>query len=106
MHALTQWRHYLLGQETRVFTDNSAVKWLKTHEKLSPRQVRWLDKIEEYNLVISHIPGVQNTAADALSRLDIAPVMIAPELDDWSSAYRDDPALYPDYLLEGLVPVD
>ena len=77
------------------------VSTVKTHDKQSPRQAKWLDKIEEYNLDIAHIPGTTNTAADALSRLDIAPVMVAPALDDWSAAYLADPELHPEFLLDG-----
>ena len=67
VYALGYWRHYLLGVHFEVCTDNTAVKWLKTCPRLSPRQTRWLALIE-YNFDIRHIPGKKNTVADPLSR--------------------------------------
>ena len=67
--ALVYWRHYLLGSSIIAHTDNSAVKWLTAASNLSARQARWLSRLQEYDLVFQHIPGVRNTAADALSRL-------------------------------------
>ena len=67
--TLQAWRHYLLGAEVHVFTDNSALRSLQTTTKPSPRQVRWLEKLQQYTLNVTHIPGRTNVAADALSRL-------------------------------------
>ena len=46
----------------------------------SPRQVRWLDFLAQYDVEIRHIPGVTNTAADALSRLAV----LDGEAVDWT----------------------
>ena len=77
-------------------TDNMSVRWLKTHPHLSPRQARWLAKVEEYNIEIVHIPGRDNTAADALSRMPetiVAPFVRALPPRDWKAAYLADKAL-------------
>ena len=67
--ALEDWRHYLLGSEIHVFTDNSALRYLQNNARPSSRQVRWLERLQLYSpLRIVHIPGTTNTAADALSR--------------------------------------
>jgi hypothetical protein len=43
---------------------------------MSSRQVRWMQLLSEYNLDMRAIPGVKNTAADALSRAShLCPVM-------------------------------
>ena len=66
-NTLEEWRHYLLGADVRVFTDNSALTYLQKNPKQSPRQVRWLEKMQWYTLRIQHVPGRLNSAADALS---------------------------------------
>ena len=67
--ALKHWRHYLLGAEVQVHTDNSVLSYLLRTQKPSSRQMRWLETLQEYTLHIRHIPGKANTAADALSRV-------------------------------------
>jgi len=51
-----------------VFTDNSALTHLQKNRKPSPRQVRWLEKMQSFTLKIQHVTGRLNVAADALSR--------------------------------------
>uniref|UniRef100_A0A1D1ZRR3 Integrase catalytic domain-containing protein n=1 Tax=Auxenochlorella protothecoides TaxID=3075 RepID=A0A1D1ZRR3_AUXPR len=68
IHALTKWRHYVLGSKVTVHTDNRALEFLQSHPQLSARQVRWLDFIAEYDLHIVHVPGKSNVVADTLSR--------------------------------------
>ena len=67
--TLYEWRHYLLGVSVMVYTGNSALSYLQKNPKPSPRQVRWLEKMQRYDLKISHKPS--NVAADALSRYTV-----------------------------------
>ena len=69
VHALKKWRHYLLCSQVIAYTDNSALSRFLTCKSLSGRQARWLDLFSEFSLDLRHIPGVQNSAADALSRI-------------------------------------
>ena len=69
VHALKKWKHYLLGSKVVAYTDNVALKFWRTAQNLSPRQIRWLSLLQMYDLEIAHIPGSINIAADALSRL-------------------------------------
>ena len=71
VNTLEEWRHYLLGVTVLVYTDNSALSYLQKNPKPSPRQVRWLEKLQRYDLKISHIPWRSNVAADALSRYPV-----------------------------------
>ena len=67
--ALDDWRHYMLGAEIHIFTDNSALRHLQNTARHSARQVWWLEKLQLYpSLMIAQIPWKTNTAADALSR--------------------------------------
>jgi transposase InsO family protein len=71
MHALRKWRHYIQnGRQTRVFTDNTATKFIltKSTEQLNNRQRNWLCELADYDIMLSHRPGKENVVADALSR--------------------------------------
>ena len=70
LQALRYWRHYVLGPHVVAFTHNVALRHYETAPNLSPRMVRWLGDIEQYDLTLKYIPGATNTAADALSRFD------------------------------------
>ena len=50
-----------------VYTDSSALSYLQKNTKPSPRHVRWLEKMQQHDLKISHMPGRSNVAADVLS---------------------------------------
>ena len=90
VHALTYWRPYLCGAHIKAYTDSTFLKYLKTYQLSSPRQVRWVSLIETFNVEFTHIPGVTNTAADALSRLDhlLMPILMPDPAEDWSSDYQ------------------
>ena len=68
MHAVTLWRHYIDGSETIVYTDHKALLELQTQKELNQRQVRWMGKLQSFDLKFIHMPGRLNIVADALSR--------------------------------------
>lgn len=68
IHCLVTWRVYLLGTKFLVLTDNVANTFFKVQKKLSPRQARWQEYLEEYDFEWKHKPGRHNQVADALSR--------------------------------------
>lgn len=55
-----------------VFTDYKPLifAFRQKLEKCSPRQFRYLDYIGQFTTDIRHIAGVNNTVADALSRVE------------------------------------
>jgi hypothetical protein len=68
VHALKNWRHYLLGNIYHVYTDHKSLKYIFTQSELNMRQRRWLELIKDYELEIHYHPGKANVVADALSR--------------------------------------
>ena len=71
MLALVQWFHLLRGpQQVHVHTDTERLRYLKAcPPPLTPQQARWSQFLEEYNLKLWYVPGLENPAADARSRL-------------------------------------
>lgn len=68
MHALSKWRVYLEGRRFTVYTDHATLQHFPEQPKLSRRQARWMEKMQEYDFVIKYLPGKQNVVADAVSR--------------------------------------
>ncbi|KAL3523596.1 hypothetical protein ACH5RR_016430 [Cinchona calisaya] len=66
--ALKIWRHYLYGEQCKIFTDHNSLKYLFTQKELNMRQRRWLELLKDYDLTISYHPCKANKVADALSR--------------------------------------
>ena len=62
---------YLLGPKFVVRIDNVANTFFNTQKKLSPKQARWQELLQEYNFVWEHKPGKHNQVADALSRKQV-----------------------------------
>jgi hypothetical protein len=70
-----KYRHMLLGKPFRAFTDHRALKFIQSQQFLSARQARWLQTLQEFDIIIDYIPGELNFLADALSRSpDYAPI--------------------------------
>ncbi len=67
--GIKNYHHYLANAHFQVFTDHSALKFLKTiKESTSPRLARWALLLQGYDFTINFKPGSQNKCADALSR--------------------------------------
>nr|GEV75994.1 putative reverse transcriptase domain-containing protein [Tanacetum cinerariifolium] len=66
--ALKIWRHYLYGTKCTVFTDHKSLQYVLNQKELNMRQRRWLELLPVYDYEICYHPGMENVAADALSR--------------------------------------
>ncbi|KAL4088518.1 hypothetical protein QTP88_023612 [Uroleucon formosanum] len=64
-------RPYLFGQHFNIITDHRALVWLFNITDPGSRLTRWRLKLEEYQYTIHFKPGVNNTNADALSRIQV-----------------------------------
>ena len=68
VQALRYWRHYLLPQEFVLFSDHEALRFLNSQKKLNHRHGRWVEFLQGYTFILKHRAGVENRAADVLSR--------------------------------------
>ena len=48
IHALTMWRHYLIGRKFTLISDNISLKYLFDQQSSNAHQARWLDFLSEY----------------------------------------------------------
>ena len=71
VQSLRFWRFYLLPTEFVLFSDHQALRYLNSQKKLNARHAKWVEFFNEYSFVINHRSGIENKAADALSRLTV-----------------------------------
>ncbi|KMQ85902.1 pol polyprotein [Lasius niger] len=73
--ALKYFRHLVEGRECTILTiitiDHKPLIYAfhQKSDRASPRQLRQLDYIAQFTTHLIHLPGTQNTVADALSRI-------------------------------------
>ena len=52
----------------RVCTDHSNLQYFKHPQKITGRQARWFEFLQDFDYTLEHIPGKSNTIADLLSQ--------------------------------------
>jgi RNase H-like domain found in reverse transcriptase/Integrase zinc binding domain len=52
----------------RVQTDHSNLQYFCQPQKITGRQARWIEYLQDFNYTLEHIPGSSNMIADLLSR--------------------------------------
>ena len=70
IRALEEWRHHLEGTQFvfEIWTDHKNLLFFKEVHKLTPRQVRWQQYLDQFNLVMEHKEGTKMIPSDILSR--------------------------------------
>ena len=66
--ALKIWRHYLYGEQFKVYSEHKIQKYIFTQRDLNMRQHRWMEFLEDYDFTLHYHPGKANVVANALSR--------------------------------------
>ncbi|XP_071914143.1 uncharacterized protein [Coffea arabica] len=102
--ALKKWRHYLYGVTFEVFTDHKSFKYLFSQKELNLRQRRWVEFLEDYDLLaidddrrrlgstnrrcFAEIERLQATLRDQGARIRELEAAVLAEQQQ-SDAYRD-----------------
>ena len=72
--ALKIWRHYFYVFHVNVYTDHKSLEYVITQKELNLRQIRWLELLEEYDMIVLYHLGKANVVAYTLSRMTIGSV--------------------------------
>lgn len=67
--VVQKWRHYLLSRKFTIISYQKALKFFLEQRGVQPQFQKWLTKLLSYDFEILYQPGLQNKAADALSRI-------------------------------------
>ena len=68
IYDLQRFKNYIYGRKVILYTDNQAITFLHKCVITSNLVARWMIEIQQFDLEIRHIKGVQNHLADVLSR--------------------------------------
>ena len=113
VYAIEKFRPYLLCSKVIVYNDHSALKHFIEKKDATPRLIRWILLLQEFDLEIKDTAGAENVVADHLSRLVIEshdiPIDDAfPDQHLMGITSRQAPwfADYANYLASGILPHD
>ena len=81
VRALKRWRHILIGSQVTIRTDHTPLLHLITQKHISDKQARWLMFMNQFNLQLEHVKGVDNIIADLISRQPKSRVMEINKID-------------------------
>ena len=76
-----KFRTYIEGQRFFLETDHKPLLSLMKKPYHNSRIERWMTTLQQYDMLINHIPGTKNTTADALSRYPVDKPVSIDELE-------------------------
>ncbi|GKE79941.1 reverse transcriptase domain-containing protein [Tanacetum coccineum] len=77
-----KFRSYLILSKTIVHTDHSALKHLFKKQDAKPHLIRWILLLQEFDIQMKDRKGIENVAADHLSRIENEEISDDSEIDD------------------------
>jgi len=67
---LEHWACYIHGRKcTTIYTDHASLQHILVQNKLTSRQWRHLDRLQQQDYEVKYFPGVANVVADAFSQI-------------------------------------
>ncbi|GJZ17379.1 reverse transcriptase domain-containing protein [Tanacetum coccineum] len=85
VYAFDKFRSYLIMSKTVIYTDHSALKYLFSKHDEKPRLIRWVLLLQEFTIEIKDKKGIENLAADHLSRQENPDLETLNEEAIWDS---------------------
>lgn len=77
VECLKEWEHWL-NRNVEILTDHKPLEYIFTQQDAGGRKARWIEVLSRYDAAVKYRKGVDNWAADALSRApELRPVVEA-----------------------------
>nr|GEZ23158.1 DNA-directed DNA polymerase [Tanacetum cinerariifolium] len=70
VYAFEKFRPYLVLSKSIMYTDHSTLKYLLSKQDGKPRLLQWVLLLQKFDIIIRDKKGMENLAADYLSRLE------------------------------------
>ena len=93
--SVKHFKHWLDGTSFTLRTDHRPLTaaFTKPTDAWTARQQRQLSAISEMNCIIEHIPGANNAAADALSRIELNTIVLGIDYRAMATEQQRDPEI-------------
>ena len=98
VHSVLHWRNYLLGRKFQIRTDHRSLKYLLEQRITTMDQQRWIVKLMGYDYEILYRPGIDNKAADALSRVHGELAALSSPQHSWLTEIHKEGRTHPEML--------
>lgn len=110
--SVKKFRPFIEGQEFKILTDHSSLKWLMSQRDLGGRLARWSLKLQAFNFTIEHRKGKDQVVPDALSRMfcdeisKVIPLNLeskefeSPEYNELKKNIKENQSRLPDLKIE------
>ena len=86
MQDLKQWRHHILGRETVILTNHKPLEFAPTQMHLKITQkLKWINYLQQFQLVIKYQKGKANAASNCLSRPPITLMSIVMSMQGYDT---------------------
>jgi hypothetical protein len=107
VQSCCQWKHYILGKEMIIHTDQKPLQFIQTHGKLqNNRHQKWSTYLQQFHLNIKYKTSISNRVIDYLSRPLVAALTTViqsygHEASEWPQLYQQDSDFVTTYHLLG-----
>jgi hypothetical protein len=68
--AFEKFRSYIVNSKVIIYTDHADIKYLLAKKDAKPRLICWILLLQEFDVEICDMKGVENVVADHLSRMN------------------------------------